>query len=149
MLEPNLRAHLTVTTKVAIAIIAVVTTVFAVGPKVETSILPPFQRVNSALVAAGNGHIDVIVTGVKARRCVLVSATGISTIEGKDIQSRVIMLKDDGSQLSIEEQRIGVGAPFVRLARVVPGGDNVKIVVESQCHPFWTVSQVVANIPAK
>ncbi len=149
LLEPNLRAQLNRTMKWAVATIAVITLVFTIGPRIEAQLLPPFARVSAALVGVGTDHVDVIVTGVKARRCVLTSALGESDIQGQHIKSQVIMLKEDGTQLLADEQRINLGSPFVRRVRVSPGGEHVRIIVESQCHPFWTVSQVIAEISTK
>lgn len=141
-----MKAHLAKAVKWTASLAVVLTCIFAVGPKIESKLLPPYTRVSSALVSIDKAYVDVIVTGVKDRRCFLVSAIGESIIEGKTIMSQVTLLRADGTPLQIGEQRINVGAPFVRMARISPGADNVKVTIEAACHPFWTVSQVMVNI---
>lgn len=140
-----MRASLVKATKWAASFIVVLTCIFVVGPKVEEKLFPPFVHVKAAVTDVTANHIDIIVTGVKDRRCMLLSAMGESMISNKRVISQVQLLKPDGTPLEIADQRIGVGAPFVRRARVSPGGDNMRVIIEAQCHPFWTVSQVMVN----
>ncbi len=141
-----MRDRITSLVKWASALTITLMSVYAVGPAVEAKLFPPFSHVSATMVGVGPDFVDVIVTGVKRRDCLLRSAVGYSQINGHTVLSQVTMLKQDGTVLRYDEQRINAGAPFVRLARIKPGGDNVKVVVETNCHPFWSTTQTMVDI---
>lgn len=142
-----MKSHLVSTSKWALAIIVVSTTVLLLGPKFESYLLPPFSQVTYSIVDVTDSHVDILVTGIKVRDCSIKSAVGLSKISGEIIQSQVMMLNLDGTRLDKEQQRISVGAPFVRIVRVTPGSPGVEILIETTCHPFWSVKQAISKYP--
>ena len=119
---------------------------FKLGPTVEKWASPLFSNVAANFVDIKPDHTDILIRGVKARSCLLVLSNTEVYIEGRTISAKTILLNQDGTELAIEQQRVSVGNPFVRLARITPAGSHVKITVFSRCHPFWLSSQDLVEL---
>jgi len=119
-------------------LLVAVVALFMFGPAVEARLAAPaFSNVRGTIIHFDTLHTDVLVAGIKSRACLLVGANVQVFVNGTWVPGVVEMLKEDGSVLETSEQRIGVGAPFIRLLRVQPGGTGIKIRTESICHPLW------------
>lgn len=118
---------------------------FTFGP-VSEAIFPLFTGVKAAIVKVGVDHTDIIVTGTKARSCFLVAVSSEVLIDGHWVVGSATFENQDGTPLKIEQQRIATGAPFVRQVRVMPSGSQIKIKVESRCHPLWVTTQDLIEV---
>jgi ribosomal protein L31 len=140
--------HATVWAVTAMMVIAVLAVAFfKIGPSIEATIKPPlFSSISATVVSLNAGSTDVMITGTKTRDCYIQAASAEVFRDGQWVNGEVKMLKQDGSILTPQEQRIPVGSQFFRLGRVQPSGQKIRLAVESLCHPFWTTKQVLVEL---
>jgi hypothetical protein len=131
------------------AVFVLLMALFKIGPQVEAEILPLFVEVKGAYIESDKAHVDLIVTGIKNRNCLLTAVYATVLVDGNWVTGQAILLNRDGSRLSVENQRIATGSPFVRLVNVQPGGTAVRLVAESKCHPLWMSHQHFPEFTAK
>jgi hypothetical protein len=120
---------------------ALVISFFIFGDQLEAELKPLFKDVKGVFVLSDSAHIELLVTGVKARNCQLTAVNATVLTNHGWVPAVVTLMKQDGSKLTLEEQRIATGTPFVRLANIVPGGTAVRLVVEGRCHSLWLSHQ--------
>lgn len=126
-----------------IGLAAMLTVLAATSKLIERHLFPVFTEIEFVLVKSTETKSDLLFRGVKSRACLLMSATAVVDISGRKIQVTPIMLKEDGSRLEFDEQRISVDSRFVRVVRVPVAGTVESFSLTSQCHPFWLTEQVV------
>jgi hypothetical protein len=132
-----------------ITLLVLVLTIYRFGPELEAMVFPLFKDVKGSYVDSNREHTDLIVTGIKARNCLLVATYATVRVDGNWLPGQAKMMNQDGSELTVENQRIATGAPFVRLVGVKPGGTAVRLVLESYCHPLWLSRQQLPEFTAK
>lgn len=140
MIQKAKHATLWALTAVGVVLVSFIL-LLKIGPHVEARAYPLFADVVATFVTVKEDHGDILVTGVKARNCLLVAGKVDVLVDGNHVDGKIIMLNEAGENLSVEEQRSGVGDKFVRLARFTPAGSVVKVTVYSQCHPLWLSQQ--------
>lgn len=125
---------------------AVIMTTLKFGPSIEGSVYPVYVDLKYSFVKIEGNHMDIIVTGVKNRECLLNSYSAMVARNDTVMSAQAQFLKQDGTPLSKEEQRIGKGDKFVRIVRVTPISTHVDIDITAQCHPFWQTPQRMLSL---
>jgi len=147
----NTAKHASLWALTATIIVAVlVTAFFKFGPVLEDMVQPPlFSAISVTEVSSNAAYTEVMVTGTKSRDCYIQAARAEVFRDGQWVNGEVKMMKQDGSILTPQEQRITVGSQFFRLAHIQPAGQKIRLSVESLCHPFWTTKQVIAEVQTR
>jgi hypothetical protein len=123
------------------ALIALTLVGFTFGPQLESQLFPLFTGIKGAYVSSDGSHVDLLVTGVKSRNCILVAVSAKVLVDGHWVSGHASMKNQDGTPLTIQNQRIATGSPFVRLMHIEPGGPSVRLVADSRCHIMWMSQQ--------
>lgn len=111
---------------------------FSFGPQIEQFLLPKvYTQVNVNFVEVDAQRTKLLVSGVKQRNCILVSSRVQVQTEAGWVPGESRMLNVDGSTLTPENSRIGLGQHFVRQVEVTPGGKAIRMGLEVRCHPLW------------
>lgn len=111
---------------------------FSFGPQIEQALLPRvYTQVNVNFIEVDAQRTKLLVSGVKQRNCALVSSRVEVETDAGWVPGESRMLNVDGSTLTPENSRIGVGQHFVRQVEITPGGKAINMDVEVRCHPLW------------
>lgn len=117
------------------------------APSVEARLFPVVENMRGTVVAVHPDSVELLYTGNKTRSCQTLALNAeVLLPTGQWVWAETHFLKKDGSVLQIEDQRIAAGSPFVRHMRVRPGGSEIKIFLESRCHPLWIVREQVIHV---
>lgn len=120
--------------------------VFSQGSRIESKAFPMFKDVTLTYIVKQQDSADVLLTGIKARDCLLHAANIQVYKDGVWRNASGTILDEANKPITYENQRVAVNSPFVRRVRVEPSGSVIKIKLESKCHPFWTSYQELPEV---
>ena len=118
-----------------------VSATFIIGPELEDRINPVYENLTTKIVAVTDAHTDLLITGKKMRACALAGLGANVKIGKTEFRGVVTFVESDRSPLTLPQ--LATGDTFVRLVRVRPAGDAIKLLVDNACHPFWVTRTVI------
>lgn len=119
---------------------------FRLGPRVEGKLYPVLGNVKGTIIKTGPEFTDVLVTGDKLRSCKLIAIKAEVKLDGHWVPGLATMIKNDGTELAIPNQRQVGGTPMVRTLRVYPASDDISITVLDECHALWLLPQHILTV---
>lgn len=112
---------------------------------------PMYKDIVGVMMRKTETYTDVLVSGVRNHYCQVSSLeTEVMTPSGEWTKAtKSTFLSREGKMLTLDEQRIKIDQFFVRLGRIMPASDHVKIYVNAQCYPFINRRQLIIDIENK
>lgn len=119
------------------------------GSDIEAVAAPIYTEVTLNYIIRNEESADILFTGNKNRSCLYHGADVKILKGGRWVKGHSTVLNAEDGEISIDEQRVNKGSPFVRRLRVEPSGSAIKLTLEATCHPLWTSYQELPAITAQ